>query len=47
MYVDDSEIKCKIDEAQQILDYLNSIEPRIIRFTMEELENDNIAVLDL
>ena len=30
-----------------MLEYLNSIEPGIIRFTMEDLENDEIAVLDL
>ena len=30
-----------------MLDYVKSIEPGIIRFTIDELENDNIAVLDL
>ena len=46
-YVDDSETKCKSDEAKLILDHLNSIEPDIICFTMEELLNDEISVLDL
>ena len=46
-YVDDSETKCKSDEAKLILDHLNSIEPGIIWFTMEELLNDEISVLDL
>ena len=46
-YVDDSETKCKTDEVQHILDHLNSIEPRIIQFTIKKFNKDEIAVLDL
>ena len=38
-YVDDSETKCKSDEAKPILDHLDSIEPGEIFFTIEELLN--------
>ena len=37
----------KVCEAKQIFDHLNCIKPGIIHFTMEELLNDGIAVLDL
>ena len=46
-YVDDSLLKCKKEKAGQILDHLNSIEPDIIKFTKEEEENNQLAVLDL
>ena len=39
-YVDDSEIKCMKEEAQQILDHLNNIEPGVIVFTKEDQEGD-------
>ena len=46
-YVDDSVLKCKRNRAGEILEYINSIEPGIIRFTKEEEENGKLAVLDL
>ena len=46
-YVDDSTLKCKSHEADQILDHLNSQEPGIIVFTKEEEQQGNLAVLDL
>ena len=44
-YVDDSVLKT--ERAQAILDHLNSIEPGVIRFTMEKEENNQLAALDL
>ena len=46
-YVDDSVLKCKKNRATAILDHLNSIEPDDIKFTKEEEENNQLAVLDL
>ena len=46
-YVDDSVLKCRHNKSQAILDHLNSIEPEHIKFTMEEEENNKLAVLDL
>ena len=46
-YVDDSVLKCKRNKAQKILDHLNNIEPEHIKFTMEEEEDNKLAVLDL
>lgn len=46
-YVDDSVLKCKQNKASEILDHLNSIEPESIKFTMEEEEDNKLAVLDL
>ena len=46
-YVDDSVLKCKRHRAQEILDYINSIEPEHIKFTKEEEEDNKLAVLDL
>jgi hypothetical protein len=46
-YVDDSLLKCPINQTQQILEHIKSIEPGVIEFTMEEAENDTLAVLDL
>ena len=46
-YVDDSVLKCIRHRADEILDYLNSIEPGVIRFTKEEEENGKLPVLDL
>ena len=46
-YVDDSVLKCKRPRADEILDYLNSIEPGVIRFTKEEEENGKLPVLDI
>ena len=46
-YVDDSVLKCRRERAEQILHYINSIEPDVIKFTKEEEENGKIAVLDL
>ena len=39
-YVDESEIKCIKEDAQQILDHLNNIEPGVIVFTNEDQEGD-------
>ena len=46
-YVDDSILKCRRERAEQILQYINSIEPDVIKFTKEEEEDGKIAVLDL
>ena len=46
-YVDDSVLKCKRNKAQMILDHLNEVEPEHIKFTMEEEEDNKLAVLDL
>ena len=46
-YIEDSESKCKNNEAKPILYHLNSIEPGIIWFIIEKLENYEIAVLDV
>ena len=46
-YVDDSLLKCKKEKATEILDHLNSIEPDAIKFTKEEEENNQLAVLDV
>ena len=45
-YADDFETKCKSDEAKQILDHWNSIEPGVICLTMKDILNDEIAVSD-
>ena len=46
-YVDDSLLKCKRNRADEILEYLNSIEPDDIKLTKEEMEEEKVAVLDL
>ena len=46
-YVDDSVLKCKREKANEILEYINSIEPDAIKFTKEEEEDNKLAVLDL
>ena len=45
--MDDSILKCRRERADQILQYINSIEPDVIKFTKEEEEDGKIAVLDL
>ena len=39
-------VNLNIIKYNQILNHVNSIEPGIIQITMEELVNDEIAVLD-
>ena len=46
-YVDDSVLKSIREKTRRILHHLNSIEPGVIKFTMEEEENNKLAVLDL
>ena len=46
-YVDDSLLKCKKEKTTQILDHLNSIEPNATKFTKEEEENNQLAILDV
>ena len=46
-YVDDSEMKCKKDQSDEILEHLNNIEPGVIVFTKEDQEGDTLPVLDL
>ena len=46
-YVDDSETKCKKEDTETIINYLNSIDSDNIKFTKEEPVEDTIAVLDL
>ena len=45
--MDDSELKCEREEADEILRQLNDIEPGVIIFTMEKDENDTLPVVDL
>ena len=46
-YVDDSVLKCKRNRSEEILQHLNNIEPEHIKFTKEEEDNGELAVLDL
>ena len=46
-YVDDSVLKCIEHRSDEILGYLNNIEPEVIRFTKEEEENGKLPSLDL
>ena len=46
-YVDDSVLKAIREKRKRILNHLNSIEPGVIIFTMEEEEDNKLAVLDL
>ena len=46
-YVDDSVLKAIREKTKRILNHLNSIEPGVIIFTMEEEEDNKLAVLDL
>ena len=46
-YVDDSLLKCKRYRANTILSHLNSIEPDVIKFTLEEEKDNKIGILDL
>ena len=46
-YVDDSVLKCQRNRAEEILQYINNIEPEAIKFTKEEEEDGKLAVLDL
>ena len=46
-YVDDSVLKSIREKTKRILNHLNSIEPGVIIFTMEEEEDNKLAVLDL
>ncbi len=46
-YVDDSELKCKEEESEEILEHLNNIKPGVIVFTKEDQKDDVLPVLDL
>ena len=46
-YVDDSELKCKDEQSDDILEHLNSIKPGVIVFTKEDQVGDVLPVLDL
>ena len=46
-YVDDSEIKCRSDDSEKILQHLNAMEENIIVFTKEEQKEESLPVLDL
>ena len=46
-YVDDSELKCKKDQSDEILTHLNNIKPDIIEFTKEDQVADVLPMLDL
>jgi hypothetical protein len=46
-YVDDSEMKCKEDQSEEILEHLNSIKPDVIVFTKENQVEDTLPILDL
>ena len=46
-YVDDSELKCKEGQSEEILEHLNNIKPGVIVFTKEDQEDDVLPVLDL
>ena len=46
-YVDDSELKRKDEQSEEVLAHLNSIKPGVIVFTREDQENDILLVLYL
>ena len=46
-YVDDSELKCRTEDSERILEHLNSIEEGVIVFTKEEQHEGSLPVLDL
>ena len=46
-YVDDSELKRKDEQSEEVLAHLNSIKPGVIVFTKENQENDILLVLYL
>ena len=46
-YVDDSELKCKKEDSETILEHLNGMEKGVIQFTKEEQKDDILPVLDL
>ena len=46
-YVDDSELKCKEEESEEILEHLNNTKPGVIVFTKEDQKDDVLPVLDL
>ena len=46
-YVDDSEMKCKEDQSEEILEHPNNIKPDVIVFTRENQVEDTLSVLDL
>ena len=46
-YVDDSELKCKKEDSEKILEHLNGMETGVIQFTKEEQKDDVLPVLDL
>ena len=46
-YVDDSEMKCRRDDWEKILEHLNAIEENVVVFTKEEQEEESLPVLDL
>ena len=41
-YVDDSEIKCRSDDSEKILQHLNAMEENIIVFTKEEQKEESL-----
>ena len=47
-YVDDSELKCKKEDSEKILEHLNGVEKGVIKFIKEEQKEDILTVnLDL
>ena len=46
-YVDDSELKCKKEDSEKILEHLNGMEEGVIQFTKEEQKDNILPVLDL
>ena len=46
-YVDDSELKCKKEDSEKILEHLNGMEEGAIAFTKDEQKDDILPVLDL
>ena len=46
-YVVDSELKCKKEDSEKILEHLNGMEKGVIQFTKEEQKDDILPVLDL
>ena len=45
-YVDDSELKCKEEESEGILEHLNNIKPGVTVFTKEDKKDDVLPVVD-
>ena len=46
-YLNDSELKCKNEDSEKMLEHLNEMEKGVIQFTKEDQEGDVLPVLDM